>query len=109
MKEAVLDELQKISGEKNREECKIALNRYPKLDINTLKEIRNQTKSPLKLEEIEGFAQVAERNYNVDMKTVNELLKLTKDPNCLSKIQKYFDVAKAVSKLGKNKNEDEIF
>ena len=89
MKEAVLDELQKISGEKNREECKIALNRYPKLDINTLKEIYATSKGiTIPLNRIERFAKAFENNQ-ARLEAAKNAVKLFGEELSLENIYKY--------------------
>ena len=89
MKEAVLDELQKISWEKYREECKITLNRYPKLDINTLKEIYVTSKgATIPLNKIERFAKAFENNQ-ARLQAAKNAVKLFGEELSLENIYKY--------------------
>jgi len=89
MKEAVLDELQKISWEKYREECKITLNRYPKLDINTLKEIYATSKgATIPLNKIERFAKAFENNQ-ARLQAAKNAVKLFGEELSLENIYKY--------------------
>ena len=89
MKEAVLDELQKISWEKYREECKITLNRYPKFDINTLKEIYATSKgAPISLNKIERFAKAFENNQ-ARLQAAKNAVKLFGEELSLENIYKY--------------------
>ena len=90
MKEAVLDELQKISWEKYREECKITLNRYPNLDINTLKEIYATSKgATIPLNRIERFAEAFEYNQKNRIQAAKNAIKLFGEELSLENIYKY--------------------